>query len=300
MKGRLALYPRRTRHAPRRFYIMDTPTTSLSKSNDQAFDNPVLQAMAEAGVFYGRKKSVTHPRMRQYIFTSRNNIEILDLEKVKDRLDAAVDFLRTATEHGGFAMVVGALPASKKAVERMAQRFQLPYVTNRWLGGTLTNFKVISQRIEHMKKMRQEIATGGFDKYKKRERGQLLKEFERLEKLMGGLEQLTKMPAVLIVINIDAHATAVREARRLNIPVIGVAGTLSDPESIAYPVPANDTAKASIEYIMGIFEEAVEQGLRRRGAEGVAEKKMLEPHADVSADDLVKETGADVSGGDHI
>jgi len=225
-----------------------------------------LRSMAEAGVFYGRKKSRTHPGMKEYIFATRNGIEIIDLEKTQAALDAAAEAVRACVAGGGLVVFVGTHPGSKERTEAIAKRFKLPYVVTRWLGGTLTNFKIISRRIDHFKKLREDIASGALDKYTKAERLGFQKEFNRLEKFLGGLEHLTRLPDMLITTNIEEHATAVREATRIKIPVVAITGTISNPATIRYSIPANDNGKASIEYLLTVLEGAIEKGMSERKA----------------------------------
>lgn len=230
------------------------------KQKEQVFDDLELQAMADAGVYYGRKKTKTHPAMRQFIYATRNNIEILDLEKTRAQLVKAKDFIREKAAGGALFLVIGTQPAARQATKEIATQHGLPYVVNRWLGGTLTNFKVISQRVEYLKKVRGDMASGELEKYTKKERAKFNRMFQRLEQLISGLEELRRIPDVIIVSNINEHKTAVREANRLNIPIVAIIGTSSDPGAVSFPIPANDAAKSSLTYLLTSLAGAIEEG----------------------------------------
>ncbi|OHB22196.1 MAG: 30S ribosomal protein S2 [Parcubacteria group bacterium RIFCSPLOWO2_01_FULL_48_18] len=232
-----------------------------------------MQAMAEAGILYGRKKTKTHPKMRPYIFTTRNTIEIIDLAKTKEKLEQAKDFVQAAASKNGMLLFVGTQPAARSIIQETASRYAYPYVNNRWLGGTLTNFKVISKRIEYLKKLRLDLVSGALDKYTKRERVQFNKELGRLEQLLSGLENLSALPEALFVVNVEEHTTAVREAKRLHIPVVAIVGTASDPNTIDYPIPANDAARSSIVYLVVELEEAIKKGIKERKEKPLENKK---------------------------
>jgi small subunit ribosomal protein S2 len=219
-----------------------------------------FKEMVEAGVFYGRKNSKTHPRMRQYILSTRNNIEIINLNKTAECLEAALGFLKEKIINGGTPLFVGTEPAAA-GIKDIAEEFNFPVVATRWLGGTLTNFQIISKRIEYLKKMRSELAAGVFEKYTKKERLLIEQELKRLTELLGGLENLTALPDVLIIIDpvLRMHMTAVREARRLRIPIIAMVNTDGNPELVDYPVPANTKARLSINWFLGKVRDIIKE-----------------------------------------
>jgi small subunit ribosomal protein S2 len=231
------------------------PTTAATEASRE---------MIDAGVFYGRKKSKTNPKMRQFVMGNRGGIEVINLEKTEESLAHALAFVTEKIRNGASPLFVATEPAAETAVLAMAKKFGMPYVTNRWVGGTVTNFKIISARVEHLKKLRSDLASGALDKYTKKERVEIDREIHRLEELMGGLEAMPKEPDFLIMIDPNLHTTAVREARIKKIPIVAFANIDADPDLIDYLVPGNDKAKKSIDWFLGKIEKAIEEGLRMR------------------------------------
>jgi small subunit ribosomal protein S2 len=245
---------------------------SATKENIAGYPGEASREMIDAGVFYGRKKSKTNPKMRQFVFANRGGIEIVDLQKTADALEVAVGFIKESIRNGKeLGLIVGTEAAAESSVLAIAKKCNLPYVTTRWVGGTITNFSVISKRIEHLKKNRADLASGALNHYTKKERLEIEREVRRLEELMGGLETLPREPDFLVVVNPVVHTTAVREARRKRIPIIAFANVDADPDVIDYLVPGNDKAKASIAWFLGKIEKAIEEG---RAARAVPEVKQ--------------------------
>lgn len=232
--------------------------------------------MIDAGVFYGRKKSKTNPKMKPYVLTNRGGIEIINLAKTSEGLEKAMAFLREKVQKGALLLLVGMQPAAEEGIIRVAQKFQIPYVTNRWAGGTITNFKIVSKRIEYFKKLRSDFASGALEKYTKKERLILEKEMNRLKELFGGLEHLIKEPDILIAIDPNLHSTAVREANRLKIPVIALANVDSDPDLIDHLVSGNDNGRKSIQWFLEKVEAAIEEGIKLKA---IATAKKMEEAA---------------------
>ena len=229
--------------------------------DEQAMIEPtLLDELIKAGVLYGRKKSKTHPRMQKYIFTTRNGIEIIDVAQTMALADKAAEFLKSIAQSGGLILCVGTTPPSKEAVKGLAEKFSYPYVTERWLGGTLTNWKTIHQRIQYYIKLKADRSAGRLEKYTKKERIQFDKEIARLDILLSGLETLTKLPEAIVVSGATSHIIAIREARRLKIPIVGILSSDADPDLIDYPIPANDRAKSSILWILERLKKAIEEG----------------------------------------
>ena len=228
--------------------------------------------MIDAGVFYGRKKTKTNPKMRPFVFANRAGIEIINLQKTADALEKAVEFIKETISKGKeLGIVVGTEPAAESATRALADRFSFPYVTGRWVGGTITNFPIISKRVEHMKKTRTGLASGAFESYTKKERLDMDREVKRLEILMGGLENLSREPDFMIVVNPIVNITAVREARRRKIPIVAFANVDADPDMIDHLVPGNDKAKLSISWFMEKMEKAIEEGMKMKIAPKVEE-----------------------------
>jgi small subunit ribosomal protein S2 len=255
---------------------MNAMAEEITTQNSQAPIYPATGAsemsreMIEAGVFYGRKKSKTNPKMRQFVIANRGGIEVINLEKTEEALTEAAAFVTEKIRNGGIALFVATEPAAEMSVIAIAKKFGMPYVSNRWIGGSLTNFKIIAARVEHLKKIRADLASGALDKYTKKERVEIDREIQRLESLMGGLETMAKEPDLLIMIDPELHTTAVREARIKKIPIVALANIDADPDLISYLVPGNDKAKKSIEWFLMKMEKAIEDGIKMRVAAAAA------------------------------
>lgn len=241
-----------------------------AQSTEQLVDEKVsvdpvlLEELVKAGVLFGRKKTKTHPRMQKYIFTTRNDIEIIDVVQTLGLVDRAADFLRETAKKGGLILFVGTTPAAKELVKALAVKFNYPYVTERWLGGTLTNWKTLHERIAYFIKLKSDRESGKLEKYTKKERIEFDKEILRMTTLFGGLELLVKPPDALVVVGASAHLTAIREAKRINIPIVCLMSSDADPDLAAYPIPGNDRARPSIAWVLGKLEAAIAEGIKSR------------------------------------
>jgi small subunit ribosomal protein S2 len=253
--------------------------TTTENSQMPAYPAEASREMIDAGVFYGRKKSKTNPKMRQFVMGTRGNIEIINLQKTDEALARATAFVAEKVRNGGTGLIVATEPAADPSATTLARKFSLPYVTFRWVGGTLTNFRIIAARVEHLKKLRSDLASGALDKYTKKERVEIDREIKRLEELMGGLETMAREPDFMIVIDPNLHTTAVREARIRRIPIVAFANIDADPDVIDYLVPGNDKAKKSIEWFLAKMEKAIEDGIRLRPAPGAAAPAPATPAA---------------------
>lgn len=221
--------------------------------------------MIDAGVFYGRKKSKTNPKMRGFVLTNRGGIEVINLQKTAEGLERAMGFVTEKIRQGGLPLIVGTEPAAEAIIKTLAAKFSLPFVTLRWVGGTITNFPIISKRVEHMKQLRADLASGALvDKYTKKERLEMEREMNGLLSLMGGLENMPKVPDFIIMIDPTLHTTAVREARIKKIPIVALANVDADPDLIDYLVPGNDKARKSIEWFLTNVEKAIGEGMAAR------------------------------------
>lgn len=210
----------------------------------------MVSEMAQAGVIFGHKKSKTHPRMKQFIGANRNEIELLDPTATYSSLNAAIEFLKEVVGKGGIILFAGTTSPAQSVVEQFARGFSYPYVTHRWLGGTLTNFSVISNRMKQYEEMRGKRADE-LAKYTKKERLELSKAVSAASRSFDGLLPLTRLPNALFVVDPEVHMTAVREARKLGIPVVAIMDTNDDPNTIEYPIFANDRGRESIEWVFG-------------------------------------------------
>ncbi len=218
-------------------------------------------AMAKAGVLYGHKKTKTHPRMKPYIGGRRNEIELLDPETSLVSIEKAAEFLKQKMKEGGLVLFVGTRPAAKDAILALANSFNAPYVTFRWLGGILTNFKVLRQRSSYYQDLKARQEKGELSKYTKKEQLDFAKEIGKMSRMFDGLELLTRLPDALFVVDIEEHETAVREARRLHIPIVAILDTNDDPRQVEYPILANDHAKSSVEWVIEALKKGISEGV---------------------------------------
>jgi small subunit ribosomal protein S2 len=246
----------------------DTIIQTATHSDDaqSAYPAEASREMMDAGVFYGRKKSKTNPKMKRFVLANRGGIEIINLQKTEEAMEAAAGFIKEAIAKGGMPLFVGAVPAADTMIVELAKKHGFPYVTTRWVGGTITNYRNIAKRIDYMKKLRADFAAHALDKYTKKERLELEKDLVRLEALVGGLETMAREPHFLIVIDPILHDTAVREARVKNIPIVALGNVDTDPDLIDHLVPGNDKAKLSIEWFLGRIDTALAEGAAERAA----------------------------------
>lgn len=240
--------------------------------------DPELEAMMKAGVHLGHAKTKDHPSMKKYIFGIRNTISVLDLTETKAALARAEAFLKGIGASGGLVLFVGTRPAARKAILEAALRTRMPYFVERWIGGALTNFKVISKRVEYMMELEREKASGELEKYTKKERMGKEEELVRLCKFFDGLRLMKRLPDAVFVVDTTYDDTAVREARRMKIPVVALCDTNADAEAIDYPIPANDDALPAVRYMVARIGDAIEEGLKenqesRITNQGIEEKR---------------------------
>ena len=245
-----------------------------------------MKQLLEAGVHFGHQTRKWNPKMAKYIFTSRNDIHIINLEDTSVLIDAAYDFIKEAASNGKTILFVGTKKQAQKAVEDEAKRCGMFYINSRWLGGTLTNFKTIRSRIERLNKLTQMEKLGEFDLLPKKEVIKLKAEMEKLEKNLGGIKEMTKLPDILFVVDTKKEHIAVKEAKALNIPVVALIDTNCDPEPVDYVIPGNDDAIRAISLILGAMANAVIEA--REGASSEAEiAEMVEAKEENIADDLI-------------
>lgn len=219
--------------------------------------NTELEEAVRAGVIYGHKRSRTNPRMKSYVVTNRNEIEILNVEETLETLKRATEYLQEVVRKGGLVFVVSVKPAAREAIDKLSQEFGFPKVTNRWLGGTLTNFPIIKKRLEYYQNLRAKQQQGELEKYTKKEQLRFDKEIKKLSENFDGLINLTRLPDCVFIVDPSEHETAVREARCLKIPIVAIIDSDDDPELIDYPIIANDHAKSSIDWVSNKIIEAL-------------------------------------------
>jgi len=218
-----------------------------------------LKTLLEAGVHFGHQAKRWNPKMKPYIFTERNGIHIIDLQQTVPLLASAHEFVEDVTSRGGKILFVGTKKQAQDVVEREAKRSGQYYVNRRWLGGTLTNFVTIRSRLRYMKQLQAEQARGAFDVLPKQEAAGKLAELEKLERTLGGMREMTQLPAAIFVIDPKREQLAIHEARRLKIPVIAVTDTNCDPDDADFLIPANDDAIRAVRLLTaGIADAAIE------------------------------------------
>lgn len=215
--------------------------------------------MEKAGLHYGHNKTHNNPRAGYFTLKSNTELSFIDLNEIAKALVVALDFIKEIIKKGGTILFVGAIPGAKNGIETLAKKYNFPYVTNRWLGGTLTNFKTLNERIKYLKELEDKKKSGEWQKYTKHERRELEDEMIKLEEKFIGLKNTSKLPDALFVVDPKIHDIAVREALIIKIPIVAVLDTDDDPTPINYPIPANDSAKSSIDYILDKVDQAIDE-----------------------------------------
>lgn len=218
-----------------------------------------VEEMAQAGLHFGHRTSKIHPKMRPYIYGVRNTVHIVDLEKTKEKLIEALKFIQQLISEEKVLLLVGTKIQVKDLVKEMAEKCQLPYINERWLGGTFTNFGVIKKRIDYFKDLERKKAEGELEKYTKKERADFDQEIKKLETKFGGIKNLEKLPDAIFVLDMKKDFLAVKEAKAKGITVIGISDTNIDPTLADYPIPANDDAISSVRYILEKVKEVIEK-----------------------------------------
>jgi small subunit ribosomal protein S2 len=246
-----------------------------------------MKSLLEAGVHFGHRTRRWNPKMRPFIFAERNGIHIIDLQQTMVKLEEAYNFARDTVAAGGTILFVGTKRQAQDTVQAEALRCGMPYVTQRWLGGTLTNFRTIRSRIDYMIKLEERQANGELDKLPKKEALHLSRELLKLQTRLGGLREMRRLPKALFVVDTHHETNAIREATILQIPVIAMCDTNSDPDPIAYPIPANDDAIRAIKLIAAKIADAVIEGKNIRGvlvAEAEEAGAVVTPEPELPAD----------------
>ncbi|BDG35169.1 30S ribosomal protein S2 [Parageobacillus sp. VR-IP] len=226
-----------------------------------------MKQLLEAGVHFGHQTRRWNPKMKKYIFTERNGIYIIDLQKTVKKVEEAYNFVKELAANGGKILFVGTKKQAQESVKEEAERCGMFYVNQRWLGGTLTNFATIQKRIKRLREIEKMEEDGIFDVLPKKEVIRLKKEQERLEKFLGGIKEMKELPDALFVIDPRKERIAVAEARKLNIPIIGIVDTNCDPDEIDYVIPANDDAIRAVKLLTSKIADAVLEA--KQGEEAV-------------------------------
>ena len=223
-----------------------------------------MKDLLEAGVHFGHQTQRWNPKMDKYIYTDKSGIHILDLRITYSALEEAQQFVQRLVANSGKILFVGTKPQAQKVIEDQASRAQMPYVNQRWLGGMLTNFKTIIKRVIYLKELNSLESSGEINSYPKPERLRIKREIAKLTKSIGGIVELNKVPDAIFVIDLLNETTALTEAKKLNIPVIGLADSNVDPENVDIVIPGNDDAIRSIEIIASAIADSCLKGLGKR------------------------------------
>lgn len=218
-----------------------------------------LGEMMKGGVHFGHQKSRRNPKMDEYIFTTKKGINILDLQKTQEKIVEAMNFMKELHKTGKHILFVGTKIQAKDLVQDIARTTEMPFVTERWLGGTFTNFKVIRGRTRYLTESEDKLARGEFKKYTKFEQMKKNEELEKMEKRMGGIKHMTELPGAVFATSIKEDMLAITEAKKMGIPVIAIADTNTDPSIVDYPIPANDDAISSLRLILSYAYKAIKE-----------------------------------------
>lgn len=216
-----------------------------------------LEGLLEAGAHFGHQTKRWNPKMEEYLYGSEGGVHIFDLVKTKEALEAALDLLTTSIKEGKTILLLGTKKQIKDKIRELGEDTGLPFVDERWLGGTISNFEQIKKSLKKLEDLKSKMASGEFNKFTKKERLLIDREITRLERFFGGLKGITKVPEVLFIIDTKREASAVREAERSGVTTIGIVDSNSDPDMIDYPIPMNDDASRALEYVLGLIKETV-------------------------------------------
>ena len=236
-----------------------------------------MKQLLEAGVHFGHQTRRWNPKMARYIFTERNGIYIIDLQKTVKKLEEAYLFVRDVAANGDNVLFVGTKKQAGESIKEEAERAGAHYVNARWLGGMMTNFKTIRRRIQRLEQLRKMQEDGTFDRLPKKEVGKLELEIEKLEKYLGGIKTMDKLPGALFIVDPRKERIAVAEAKKLGIPIVAIVDTNCDPDEIDYVIPGNDDAIRAVKLIAGTMADAIIEGRQgAQSAEDAEEEKDAE------------------------
>ena len=241
-----------------------------------------MKQLLEAGVHFGHQTRRWNPKMAEYIFTERNGIYIIDLQKTVKKLDEAYNFIGDVAASGKEVLFVGTKKQAQDSIKEEAERCGMPFVNARWLGGMLTNFRTIKKRIERLNQLRKMSEDGTFDMLPKKEVIKLNGEIEKLEKFLGGIQNMKKAPGALFIVDPRKEKIAVAEAKKLGIPVVAIVDTNCDPDDADYVIPGNDDAIRSVKLIAGAMATAIIEA--NQGETPVAETEKVEAEAEAVAE----------------
>ncbi len=251
-----------------------------------------MKQLLEAGVHFGHQTRRWDPKMAEYIFQARNGIHIIDLQKTSKKLDEAYSFVKEQAEEGKTVLFVGTKKQAQECMKEAAIKSGMYYVNQRWLGGMLTNFKTIKARVQRLKDLEAMEQDGTFDVLPKKEVINLKKEMEKLEKNLGGIKEMEQLPGVIFLVDPKKEETAIAEAKKLNIPVVGLVDTNCNPEELDYPIPGNDDAIRAVKLIADVMANAIIEGRQGETFETVEEdiNEKTAENEEKSMEETVAET----------
>ncbi|MFC6119075.1 30S ribosomal protein S2 [Macrococcoides bohemicum] len=235
-----------------------------------------MKQLLEAGVHFGHQTRRWNPKMKKYIFTERNGIYIIDLQKTVKKVEEAYNFMKSVSEEGGTVLFVGTKKQAQDAIKDEAIRSGQFFINERWLGGTLTNYKTINKRVKRISEIEKMEENGTFDVLPKKEVVELKKEYDRLIKFLGGIREMKSMPAALFVVDPRKERNAIAEAKKLHIPIVGIVDTNCDPDEIDYVIPANDDAIRAVKLLTGKMADAILEGRQGVSNEEVAAEQNID------------------------
>lgn len=241
-----------------------------------------MKQLLEAGVHFGHQTRRWNPKMKKFIFDERNGIYIIDLQKTMHQLDTVYEEIKTRAQRGETILFVGTKKQAKEAIAEEAERCGMPHISHRWLGGMLTNFSTIQKRVAYLKELQKQEAAGEFELRTKKEALQLRRKMEKLDRVLGGIMHMGKLPDAIFVIDPKKEYIAVEESRKLGIPIAGIVDTNCDPDLIDYPIPANDDAIKAVRLISGLMADAIIAG--RNLAKDAEQAMMAQAAADAGHD----------------
>ena len=245
-----------------------------------------MKQLLEAGVHFGHQTKRWDPKMAEYIYQARNGIHIIDLQKTSKKIDEAYAFVKEISEEGKEILFIGTKKQAQECVREAAEKSGMFYVDQRWLGGMLTNFKTIRTRVERLKKLEAMQEDGTFDVLPKKEVSKLKNEMEKLEKNLGGIKEMTRLPGAIFVVDPKNERIAVLEAKKLGIPVVGLVDTNCSPEDVDYPIPGNDDAIRAVKLITDVMANAVIEGKQGEILEVAQEETPAEEEAQAETKDI--------------
>ena len=280
-----------------------------AEPNDNKQENKItMNSLLEAGVHFGHQKRRWNPKMDRFIFAQRNGIHIIDLQKTLNTLIAASEFLTQISSEGKKILLVGTKKQAQDTIKLESERSNSLYVNNRWLGGTLTNFKTIQSRIDHLVDLEKRRDEGEFNQLSKRESLRYDEEIERLNRNLSGIKEMTEMPGALLIVDIGKEEIAVAEANRVGIPIVALVDSDCNPDLIDYPIPGNDDAIRSIRLIIGHMSSAIIAGHNQRissqtgeeesGSESDSSPRMV-TYSTASEQELAADTQEESSSGEE-